>query len=84
MPKLTITISDEAHPILKDWAAKDLRSLTNYLMVLLDNLTGVKKFNMYLPVNITHEPELFTKPGIQITPIPENPTGQSYTPTNQI
>lgn len=90
MAKFTITISDEAHPILKEWAKKDERSLTGYLTVLLDNLTGVHPRQMYLPVDVTNVPGIFPRQqfiphnapgGIQI---PENPTGQSHTPTNQI
>ena len=82
MAKFTITISDEAHPILKQWAEKDCRSLTSYLTVLLDNLTGVQPRTMYLPVDITHVSEKITVPGMQFIPhdtpggfrTPENPT----------
>ena len=98
MSKFTITISDEAHPILKEWAKKDGRSLTSYLTVLLDNLTGVHPRQMYLPVEIKNE-ELVTQitypdgtiieshPYLKQTIsllTPENPSGQTHTPTNQI
>lgn len=55
MAKFTITISDEAHPILKEWAKKDERSLTSYLTVLLDNITKTHPRQMYLPVEIKNE-----------------------------
>lgn len=61
MSKLTITISSEAHPILKDWAEKDKRSLSSYLTVLLDNITNVHFREMYLPVEIHPITELQTK-----------------------
>lgn len=84
MAKLTIEISEQAHPVLKEWAKKDQRSLTSYLHVLLDNLTGAHPRDMYLPINITHitTTEVVERPSIQFTP--ENPTGQSHTPTSQI
>lgn len=84
MAKLTIEISETAHPILKEWAEKDRRSLTNYLYVLFDNLTGAQARDMYLPINITHitTTEVIEQSGIQFTP--ENPTGQTYTPTSEI
>ena len=84
MAKLTIEISEQAHPILKEWAEQDRRSLTSYLHVLLDNLTGAHPRDMYLPINITHTTitETVTHPVIQFTP--ENPTGQAHTPTSQI
>lgn len=53
MSKLTITIPEEAHPVLKEWAEKDQRSLTNYLTVLLDNVTCTKSLPLYLPIEIT-------------------------------
>lgn len=81
MSKLTITISDEAHPILKEWAEKDFRSLTSYLTVLLDNLTGVHSRTMYLPVDVTHNPETITVPGMQF--IPHNTPGGIQTPETQ-
>lgn len=98
MAKFTITISDEAHPILKEWAKKDGRSLTSYLTVLLDNITKAHPRQMYLPVEIKNEdivaqityPDetvIESRPCIKQTfnlSTPENPTGQSYTPTNQI
>ena len=55
MAKFTITISDEAHPILKEWAKTDERSLTSYLTVLLDNITNAHPRNMFLPVEIKYE-----------------------------
>lgn len=55
MAKFTITISDEAHPILKKWAKVDGRSLTSYLTVLLDNITKAHPRNMFLPVEIKYE-----------------------------
>lgn len=55
MAKFTITISDEAHPILKEWAKKDERSLTSYLTVLLDNITKTHPRQMYLPIEIKNE-----------------------------
>lgn len=84
MAKLTIEISEQAHPILKTWAEQDRRSLTSYLHVLLDNLTGAHPRDMYLPINITHitTKEIVERPSIQFTP--ENPTGQTHTPTSQI
>lgn len=83
MAKLTIEISEQAYPILKEWAKKDERSLTSYLHVLFDNLTGVQPRSIYLPINVTHTTitETVTHPVIQFTP--ENPTGQTYTPTSE-
>lgn len=69
MAKFTITISDEAHPILKEWAKKDFRSLNNYLMILLDTLTGVRKYDIYLPINIEHRPEPFARPSLHVRPV---------------
>lgn len=84
MAKLTIEISEQAHPILKKWAEQDRRSLTSYLHVLFDNLTGVHTRDMYLPINITHitTTEVVEQSSVQFTP--ENPTGQTHTPTSQI
>lgn len=84
MAKLTIEISEQAHPILKTWAEQDRRSLTNYLYVLFDNLTGAQTRDMYLPINITHitTTEVVEQSSVQFTP--ENPTGQTHTPTSQI
>lgn len=88
MSKLTITISDEAHPILKEWAKQDNRTLGSYITVLLSKLTGVYEGEVYLPVEIQHTTKTYTHtvPVTNIIPItsPENPTGQTYTPTNQI
>lgn len=55
MAKFTITMSDETHPILKEWAKKDGRSLSSYLTVLLDNITKTHPRQMYLPVEIKYE-----------------------------
>ena len=46
MAKLTIEISEQAYPILKE------KDETSYLHVLFDNLTGVQPRSIYLPSHI--------------------------------
>ena len=42
--------------------------MNKYITVLLDNLTGTHPREMYLPVDITHNPETITIPGMQFIP----------------
>ena len=51
MAKFTITISDEAHPILKEWAKKDERSLTSYLTPIVFFISPSKLNGHLLPIN---------------------------------
>lgn len=78
MAKLTIEISEQAYPVLKEWAKKDERSLTSYLYVLFDNLTGVVPRSIYLPIDVTHTTvtETITHPAIQITQHTQNSIGE--------
>ena len=81
MSKMTIEISPEAHAVLKEWIKKDCRSMNKYITVLLDNLTGTHPREMYLPVDITHNPETITIPGMQF--IPHDTPGEMQTPEDK-
>ena len=80
MSKLTISIFPEAHAVLKEWAAHDDRSLSNYITVLLGRLTGAYKNEVYLPIEIKHTTKTITQtlPVTEVISLitPENPAGR--------
>jgi hypothetical protein len=70
--RLTITIPDSLYTALAEAAKRDYRSLSQEIIYLLEKFTPVSA-SQQSPGGL-HYP-----PGVRS---PENPTGQSYTPTN--
>lgn len=67
--RLTITIPDSLYTALTETAKRDYRSLSQEIIYLLEKFTPISA------------PQQFISPGVRS---PENPTGQDYTPTNDI
>ena len=70
--RLTITIPDTLYTALNEAAKRDYRSLSQEIIYLLEKFTPISAS--------TSAPQQFISP--RNTPTPENPTGQSHTPTN--
>lgn len=69
--RLTITIPDTLYTALNEAAKRDYRSLSQEIIYLLEKFTPISPS--------TSAPQQFISP--RNTPTPENPTGQSHTPT---
>ena len=70
--RLTVTLDDETYSYLKEQAERDYRTIGAEICYLL---------HLHVPAtSVTSAPKEFIKP----TYTPENPTGQSHTPTNII
>ena len=69
MSKATVTISEKAHAVLKDWAKESNRTLANYITCLFENITGVGTPDIYLPIEIKHAKEVrtITRPVLKVT-----------------
>lgn len=57
MSKLTISIPEDTNAVLKDWAKQSERSLSNYIMCVLINITQTGSPSIYLPVEMRQEIE---------------------------
>ena len=69
MPKLIINIPENTHRVLKELAARERRSLTNYIICRLEDIAnGI----MISPLS---QPQVYIPPTPTSTSIPENPTG---------
>ena len=68
--RLTITIPDSLYTALNEAAKRDYRSLSQEIIYLLEKFTPISAS--------TSAPQQFISPGVRS---PENPTGQSHTPT---
>ena len=69
--RLTITIPDSLYTALNEAAKRDYRSLSQEIIYLLEKFTPISAS--------TSAPQQFISPSVRT---PENPTGQSHTPTN--
>lgn len=69
--RFTINLPDDVYTALKDQATRDHRTLSQQITHILS-----LRMDWFIPHN--------TPGGMQTYSTPENPTGQSYTPTNQI
>ncbi len=75
--RLTITIPDSLYTTLAEAAKRDYRSLSQEIIYLLEKFTPVSASQQFIPHDAPGG--LHYPPGVRS---PENPTGQSYTPTN--
>lgn len=74
--RITITLPDEVYQKVKEQAERDFRTIGAEIAYLLHLYAPAYKDTKLDPSQIT--------PRVPTPSTPENPTGQTYTPTNQI